>query len=59
MFLGLIASFFSHSIIEAQSFNNPCSKLDSGYIYDNFKNKSPGAGNDVVFSNYNMCNLAQ
>ena len=57
--LGLIASFFSHSIIKAQSFKNPRSKLDLGHIYNNLKNKSPGAGNDVVFSNYNICNLAQ
>lgn len=61
MFLGLIALvfFFSHSIIEVQSFKNPYSKLDSGYIYDNLKNISPGAGNEVVFSNDNICNLAQ
>lgn len=29
------------------------------YMCDNFKNRPPGAGSDVVFSNNNICNLTQ
>ena len=38
---------------------NPYSELDLGHLCDNFKNKAPGLGSEVVFSNYSICNLAQ